>query len=105
MSVDSTELSKKNSASESSSPISLSNSPLSELCEVKEASSDHDLQFENNKFKGGNVESMLTSFWPNVLIIIESAQFKWEFGGEKVYLVLIQNSEIIGKEKLTKEES
>lgn len=47
----------------------------------------------------------MTSFLLNLLFIIDNITFKWEFGGDKIYVVVIQNDEIISKDKMNKIEN
>jgi len=42
----------------------------------------------------------LTSFLPNYDLGLST--FRWEFGGEKVYVVVILNEETVAKERLYK---
>jgi len=85
--------------------LSVSNSPVSDLEGHNQKTEGTENLNENNKFKGGIVKKWLTSFLLNTLPFLDNVTFTWEFGGDNVYVIIIQNNVMITKERLSKIEN
>lgn len=92
--TDSARLSDLSTHGSTASSLTSSDSKLAERV------GDSDDAFENNKFKGGKSRQS----WRHTdltILFVESVQFKWDMGGNCVYLVLLQSDgAFISKERL-----